>query len=371
MSTVLVTGGSGFIGGHAILQLLAAGHRVRATLRSLDRAPEVLALLKQGSSAPGAALSFFAADLGSDDGWAPAVAGCEYVLHVASPFPAGTPRYEDDLIVPAREGTLRVLRAARAAGVQRVVLTSSFAAIGYGQSPQPAVYDESNWTNTDARLSAYVRSKTLAERAAWDFIAREGGALELAAVNPAAVFGPVLAGPRLSTSVRLIKGMLDGTLPVLPRLWFGVVDVRDVVDLHLRAMTDPAARGERFLAVGGDCMSLADMARVLRTRMGAVARRVSTRQVPDWLIRLGARFNPQAREILPELGREKHVTNAKAKRVLGWAPRPNEEAIIAAGESLLSLGLLKHESSAGARSAVQPAGAHPAASADRTNTGSS
>jgi nucleoside-diphosphate-sugar epimerase len=371
MSTVLVTGGSGFIGGHAILQLLAAGHRVHATLRSLDRAPEVLNLLKQGSSAPGAALSFFEADLKNDEGWGPAVAGCEYVLHIASPFPAGTPKHEDELIVPAREGTLRVLRAAREAGVRRVVLTSSFAAIGYGQSPQPAVYDESNWTNTDARLSAYVRSKTLAERAAWDFIAREGGALELAAVNPAAVFGPVLTGPHLSTSVRLIRSMLDGTMPVLPRLWFGAVDVRDVADLHLRAMTDPAARGERFLAVGGDSMSLADMARALRTRMGAAARRVSARQAPDWLIRLAALFNPAAREILPELGREKHVTNAKAKRVLGWAPRSNEEALIAAGESLLRLGLLKHESRAVDRPVAPAAGTHPAASADRTNSGSS
>jgi nucleoside-diphosphate-sugar epimerase len=359
MSTVLVTGGSGFIGGHAILQLLAAGHRVRTTLRSLDRAPEVLAILKQGTSGPGAALSFFAADLGSDDGWAQAVSDCEYVLHVASPFPAGVPKHEDDIIVPAREGTLRVLRAARDAGVRRVVLTSSFAAVGYGQNPQPAVYDERSWTNTNARLSTYVRSKTLAERAAWDFIAREGGALELAAVNPAAVFGPVLAGPHLSTSVRLLKSMLDGAMPIVPRLWYGAVDVRDVVDLHLRAMTDPAARGERFLAVAGDCMSLADMARVLATRMGTAAQRVSTRQAPNWVLRLVAIFNPAAREILPELGREKHATNAKARRVLGWAPRPNEEAIVATGESLLRLGLLKQPARNGARPQAAPTGADP------------
>src|SRR5271156_2778017 len=200
-SQVLVTGGSGFIGGHCILQLLAAGHSVRTTVRKLDREPEVRTLLKRGGADVGGSLSFFAADLTDDAGWAQAVEGCDYVLHVASPFPAGVPKHEDELIVPAREGALRVLRAARTGGVKRVVLTSSFAAIGYGHGPRSTPFDETDWTNPDGKdVLPYIKSKTLAERAAWDFLAREGGALELAVVNPVGVFGPVL-GPDYSTSI--------------------------------------------------------------------------------------------------------------------------------------------------------------------------
>ncbi len=219
------------------------------------------------------AFSFFAADLERDAGWADAVAGCDYVLHVASPFPANVPKHEDELIVPAREGALRVLRAARDAGVKRAVLTSSFAAIGYGHEPQQAPFDETSWTNPDGKgVSAYAKSKTLAERAAWDFIAREGGNLELAVVNPVGVFGPVL-GPDYATSILLLQRMLDGAMPGAPKLQFGVVDVRDVADLHLRAMLHPAARGERFLAVAGEFISVLDIAKVLKRRMGATAGR--------------------------------------------------------------------------------------------------
>jgi nucleoside-diphosphate-sugar epimerase len=336
MSTVLVTGGSGFIASHTILQLLAAGHRVRTTVRSLGREGVVRAMLKQGG-ADAEQLTFFAADLELDPGWAQAVAGCEYVLHVASPLPAAVPQHEDELIVPARDGTLRVLRAARAAGVKRVVLTSSFAAIGYGHKPQTAPFDETCWTDPAAPgLAAYVKSKTLAERAAWDFMAGEGGALELAVVNPVAVFGPVL-GPDYSTSILLLQRMLDGGMPVCPRLHFSVVDVRDVADLHLRAMTDPAAKGERFLAVAGESMALLDIAKVLKAGMGAAAKRVPTRELPDWLMRIIAIGSPTARQILPELGKIKNSSNAKAKRLLGWTPRTNEESILAAASSLLRL----------------------------------
>jgi dihydroflavonol-4-reductase len=262
------------------------------------------------------------------------------VLHVASPFPANVPAHEDELIVPAREGALHVLRAARDAGVRRGVLTSSFAAIGYGQEPRPVPFDETSWTNLNGKVSAYVKSKTLAERAAWEFIASEGRGLELAVVNPVAVFGPVL-GPDLSASIQVVQRMLDGGMPGCPRLYFGIVDVRDVVNLHLRAMTDPAASGQRFLAVAGDFMSLLAIAKVLKSRMGAQAKRVPTRQLPDWLLRLVAWGNPMVREILPELGKVKNATNEKARRLLGWAPRPNEECIVATAESLVRLGLLK------------------------------
>lgn len=340
MSTVLVTGGSGFIGSHCILQLLAAGHSVRTTVRNLKREDDVRAMLKTGGAEPGERLSFYAADLEKDDGWAEAVAGCDFVLHVASPFPPAVPKDENELIVPARDGALRVLRASYLAGVKRVVLTSSFAAIGYGQKSQDAPFDETNWTNPEGDdVRAYVKSKTLAEHAAWDYVNGEGEGLELSVVNPVGVFGPVL-GPDYSTSILLIQRLMTGAMPGCPRLWFGVVDVRDVADLHLRAMTNPAAKGERFLAVAGDFMSIKDIAKVLKARMGAAARRVPTKELPDWLVRIASMGDPAVRQIVPELGKRKNATNEKARRLLRWMPRSNEEAVVATAESLVRLGLL-------------------------------
>src|SRR6267154_5260768 len=341
---VLVTGGSGFIGSHTLLQLLNAGHQVRTTVRDMKREPEVRAMLKQGGVEPGDRLAVFAADLNSDAGWPAAIAGCEYVLHVASPFPATVPRHEDQLIIPAREGTLRVLRASRDAGVKRVVLTSSFAAIGYGRKEQQAPFTEKDWTDLSGDVVApYQKSKTLAEHAAWDFMAREGGQLELSVVNPVGVFGPVL-GPDYSTSILVVQRLMDGAMPGVPHLYFGVVDVRDVADLHIRAMTNPAARGERFLAVAGDFMSFQDIAKVLKSRMGASAKKVPTRQLPNFLVRLAALRDPAIKLILPELGKLKNATNEKARRMLGWAPRSNEDAVVATAESLLRLGLLNGSS---------------------------
>ena len=288
MSLVLVTGGSGFIGGHCILQLLAQGHHVRTTVRSLAREPEVRALLKRAGAEGGDRLTFAAADLERDAGWPEAVAGSDFVLHVASPFPPTVPKHEDELIVPAREGALRVLKAARAAGVKRVVLTSSFAAIGYGHKPQAAPFDERDWTDVSGDdVAPYAKSKTLAERAAWDFVAQEGGP-ELSVVNPVGVFGPVL-GPDTSTSILVVQRLMDGALPGLPQMAFGVVDVRDVADLHLRAMTDPRAKGERFLATAGDFMTFREIALTLKSRLGAAARRVPTRELPNWLVRVAPR----------------------------------------------------------------------------------
>ena len=340
---VLVTGGSGFVGVHCILVLLNAGYRVRTTVRSLKREADVRTMLKVGGVEAGDRLSFAAADLEKDAGWAEAVAGCAYVQHVASPLPASVPKHEDELIVPAREGALRVLRASRDAGVKRVVQTSSFAAIGYGHKAQVEPFDETTWTDLTGYVAAYPKSKTLAERAAWEFIAREGGGLELSVVNPVAVFGPVL-GPDYSTSILLVQRLMDGALPGCPRIYFGAVDVRDVADLHLRAMTDPAAKGERFLAVAGECMSMQDIAKVLKARMGEAAKRVPTRLLPDWLLRVASLFDPAVKVILPELGKVKSASNEKARRVLGWAPRSNEESIVATAESLVRLGLLKGSS---------------------------
>ena len=341
MTTVLVTGGSGFIGSHCILQLLAAGHEVRTTVRDLKRESDVRSLLKQGGSEPGARLKCFSADLLSDAGGREAAKGCDYVLHVASPFPPAIPKHADELIIPAREGALRVLKAARDADVKRVVLASSFAAIGYGQKPQKGAFDETNWTDPSGKdVQPYAKSKTLAERAAWNFIAKEGGALELSVVNPVGVFGPVL-GADYSTSILLVQRLMDGAMPGCPKLNFGVVDVRDVADMHIRAMTHPAAKGERFLAVAGDFMSIREIARVLKARMGVAAKRVPTRQLPNWLVWLASLRDPAVKQILPELGKHKNATNAKAKRLLGWSARSNEDSIVATAESLLRLNLLK------------------------------
>ena len=343
MSTVLVTGGSGFIAGHCILQLLAAGHTVRTTVRKLSREGDVRAQLATGGGDAKAPMAFFAADLESDEGWDDAVRGCDYVLHVASPFPPTIPQDEDEVVRPAREGALRVLRASARAGVKRVVLTSSFAAIGYGHPPRSFAepFDETSWTDPAGDdVTPYVKSKTLAERAAWDFIASpEGRGLELSVVNPEGVFGPVL-GADYSTSILIVQRLLDGQVPGLPRLYFGAVDARDVADLHLRAMTHEAAKGERFLAVAGDFMTFKEIANVLRT-LGPAAKRVPKRELPDLLIRLAGLFDPSVKQILPELGKPKNGTAAKAQRVLGWKPRTREEAILATAESMIRLGLTK------------------------------
>lgn len=340
MAQVLVTGGSGFIGGHCILRLLADGHKVRTTVRSLARADEVRAMLKAGGAEPGGDLTFAAADLMGDAGWAAAAEGCEFVLHVASPLPVGVPKREDDLIEPARAGTLRVLKAARDARARRVVLTSSFAAVGYGHASFERTFDEKDWTDPAAAgVSAYAKSKTLAEKAAWEFVAQASGGMELATVNPVAVLGPVL-GTDYSASIELMKTLIRGKLPGCPRLWFGLVDARDVADLHVRAMMHPAAAGERFLSVAGDFLSVRDMALLLKENLGEAGRRVPTRQLPDWLVRIGSLINPAGRAYLPELGKRKNASAAKAISVLGWKPRSLSETLVATFESLKRFGQL-------------------------------
>ncbi|TFB95845.1 MULTISPECIES: aldehyde reductase [unclassified Cryobacterium] len=336
---VLVTGGSGFVGAHCIVRLLADGYRVRTTVRSLTREPEVRAMVAAGGADAGSALSFTVADLLSDAGWAEAVNGCAFVLHVASPFPAREPADEDELIVPARDGALRVLRAARDAGVRRVVLTSSFAAVGYGAQHPDRPFTEDDWTDPTASVSAYVRSKTIAERAAWDFVDREGGTLELTVINPVGIFGPVL-GTDLSSSVELLRGLLTGAVPAVPRIETNIVDVRDVADLHLRAMTSPLAPGERFLAVAGPPMTFPEIAALLRSNLGDVASRVPRRVMPTWLVRVLAPFSAPLRQVAPQLGTTRNASHDKARRMLGWEPLSNEEAILATAESLVRLRLL-------------------------------
>jgi dihydroflavonol-4-reductase len=337
---VLVTGGSGFIATRCIVQLLEAGYRVRTTVRTPAREVDVLAQLKVAGCEPGDGLEFFAADLTADVGWPEAVSGVDYVLHVASPFPTGLPKHEDELIIPARDGALRVLRAARQAGVRRVVLTSSFAAIGYGPAPKGKVFTEEDWTDPHYEgISAYVKSKTLAERAAWDYVADVGAGIELAVVNPVGVLGPVL-GPDFSTSIQLVSRLLDGSVPGAPKLTFNIVDVRDVADLHLRAMTSPHAAGERFLAVTGDPVSMGQISRLLRERLGEQARKAPTRELSNWLVKLVSLFDSSLKQIVPELGHVRLASSEKARSVLGWEPLSGEQAILATAQSLIDLGLV-------------------------------
>jgi dihydroflavonol-4-reductase len=334
---VLVTGGTGFIAQHCILALLNRGYRVRTTVRSLVRETEVRANLKTGGAEPGDRLSFVAADLLADRGWAEAAEGCAYVVHSASSTPSGAYAGEADWIAPAVEGNLRVLRTAREAGAERVVLTSAFGAIGMGRKPPERPFDETDWSDPDSDIPPYQKSKTLAEQAAWDFIAREGGDLELSVVNPVAVLGPVL-GPDYSHSIALIKRLMEGQPCV--KINTGLVDVRDVADLHLRAMTDPAAKGERFLAAAGHSLWMAEIAKILRHRMGTAASKVRTRPLPNWLVRLAATSNPALKGLLPILGANLDASGDKARRLLGWIPRSAEEAVVATAESLIRLGLL-------------------------------
>lgn len=336
--TVLVTGGSGFVGSHVVLQLLNAGYTVRTTVRSPDKERGVRSMLEDTGTKTEGRLSFFVADLLRDEGWFEACTGCDYVMHVASPLLATT--NEEEVIRPAVDGVLRVLRAARDASVKRVVLTSTCGAIYYGHPPRAEPFDETSWTNVDGGdMSAYVKSKALAERAAWDFMKTEGGALELSVINPSGIFGPAL-GPDYSSSLDLIKRLLNGSLPACPDLWFGVVDVRDVADLHLRAMTAPEARGERFIATQGGAVSMLEIAKVLKARLGEQAKRVPTRKLPNFIVKLIALFNVEMRDLVPLLGKARNATSAKAQRVFGWKPRSWEDAIVATAESLLRLGVI-------------------------------
>jgi nucleoside-diphosphate-sugar epimerase len=341
MSPVLVTGGSGFVGSQLILQLLVAGYNVRTTVRSLKREAEVRKSLEDAGAPADAAsrLTFVAADLISDDGWVEAVKDCEYVHHVASPFPLEIPKDEDEVIVPARDGVMRVLRASKDAGVKRVILTSSFAAIGYGWGPnRTAEFTEKDWSIIDgsdgaAPVPAYQKSKAIAERAAWDFMEKDGGTMEMVAINPTGIFGPVI-GKDLGTSVQIISKLMDGSVPGCPQLSFGVVDVRDVADLHILAMKTPEASGQRYLA-SAVVISMMDIANIIRAKRPEHAKKVPTRLIPNWMIKVFALFDRSVRLILPELGKNEEISNKKAISELGWTPRSAEESILDTVDSLI------------------------------------
>lgn len=333
---VLVTGASGFVAQHVILQLLAKGYTVRGTLRSMKRADEVRKVLSAFD--PRAQdIDFVEADLSSDAGWAEAVKDCTYVQHVASPIPAVLPKDEMVLIRPARDGALRVLKAAKAAGVKRVVMTSSMAAIAYGHGDKRAeVSDETMWSNPDGPDNTpYTKSKTIAERAAWDYVNGEGKGLELAVINPTGIMGPALSAD-VSTSLEIPIRLMNGKTPGVPRLGFSLVDVRDVAECQVKAMEIPEAAGERFLATEG-FLWFADAAEVLRKKFPAYDAKIPKRKIPDFVLKLMAVFQPIYKQTVTELGRTRKASNAKASRVLGVKFRTAEEALSASAESLIQL----------------------------------
>ena len=337
-ATVLVTGGSGFIGGWCVIGLLQQGYTVRATVRDLGREPDVRAALGKAVDAQDR-LSFYAANLTSDAGWDEAAGGCDYVLHVASPLGVAEPKDPDVLIVPAREGAKRAINAAIRAGVKRVVMTSSVAATSSAPGSPDSVQDETTWTDLkNPKVSAYSRSKTIAERAAWDLIAASGGATTLATVNPALVLAPVLSRD-FSDSVQVVQRLLTGKVPGLPRLGFNIVDARDVADLHIRAMTAPEAAGQRFIAAG-KFEWMADLAALLRAKLGADAAKVPTRKVPNFVLRLASLFDKDLGAVTPNLGHKHDYTSAKAQKLLGWRPRSTEETVLDCARSLVKEGLV-------------------------------
>ncbi len=336
---VLVTGGSGYIASFCIAQLLREGASVVTTVRSRDREADVRRAIATLVDA-GDRLDVRVADLNADGGWREACAGCSGVLHVASPIPSETPKDDDELVRPARDGALRVLKAARDAGVRRVVMTSSTAAVCYGHGGRSKPFTENDWSDPKDRTdsSAYERSKMIAERAAWDWREREGGALELVTICPGAVIGPVL-GPDFSASVEIVRSLLRTSLPGFPRFGWPLVDVRDIADLHVRALRSPHAAGQRFIGAGAFYW-LQDVGRALRERTPDLAGRVPTRNLPGLLVRLSAMRNPALRARIYELNKLRSVSAEKATRELGWTPRANDDSIADTARSLSAAGLL-------------------------------
>ena len=338
---VLVTGGSGFIAGHIIIQLLEQGYEVRTTIRTLTREAPVRAVLEGAGMVRGDALTFVAADLNDDAGWPEAVAGTDYVLHVASPIHTGKVKDENVVIAPARDGALRVLRAARDAKVKRVVLTSAFHAVGFGHGKIDHVFTEDDWSPLSGPgVDAYGRSKILSERAAWEFIRAEGGGMELVTILPVAVMGPVM-GQDVSGANHIVQRSLNGQMPGYPNMFVPIVDVRDVAAAEVAAMTAPGAAGQRFLITSGHpAVAMKQIGAILKKRFGDDAKRVPTRSIPNVVVRVAALFNDEFKPVAADLGYSKKVSGLRAADVLGVHPRSPQEAIIAAGESMIARSLI-------------------------------
>lgn len=338
-TTVLVTGASGYIATHCILQLLQQGYQVRGTLRSPAREEGLRQTFARHVDADDR-LEFVTADLLKDAGWAEAANGCRYVLHIASPNELDEPKEEDAWIAPARDGTLRLLQAAAGAGVERVVLTSSLGAIASGHDPQGRVFTEEDWSDLNKKIGAYLRSKTVAERAAWDFMANlpDNVSMDLVSINPSYVFGPLLEED-MTTSLEIVARLMRRDVPGLARLGFPIVDVRDTAAAHLMAMTAPQAGGQRFLC-NTEFLWMEEIAQILDHEFAARGYRIPTRVLPDALLRFLALFDPALKRVTPSLGKRTDASSERLRSTLGWQPRPVEASIIDTAESLIAFNLV-------------------------------
>lgn len=337
--TILVTGGTGYIAGEVIGRSLERGHAIHTTVRSKAKSE---AKLHGRWPNAGDRLKLFEVELLDDAGWAEANAGCDAVAHVASPLPVSVPRDENELIVPAREGTLRALRFAHEAGIRHFVQTSSNAAISYGHPRAKTQFDERDWTNVDAPgVQPYIKSKAIAERAARDWVAANASEMAFCSVNPVLVLGPV-ANDDFSASVEVVRRLLTGGVPMIPNIGFSIVDVRDVAMLHVLALEAKAEmiRDERF-AASTEFFWMADVARVLREHLGSDARKVPNRRMPDFLLRLMALASRDIRQLAAEVGSKKVLSGQHAKDVLGWTTIPPEQTIVDTARSLIVQGIVK------------------------------
>ena len=337
---ILVTGASGFVALHTIIQLLQQGYTVRATLRSLSREAEVRETISKHVQANDR-LEILPADLEQESGWNEAMQNVEYVLHIASPFPLFEPKHEDELIVPAVQGTQRVLRAAHQAGIKRVVQVSSNAAISAGHSGENKTFTEADWSDVEKNIGAYSKSKTLAERAAWDFIngAENLNKMELAVINPPLILGPV-PNKGVRTSIELVRTMMLGQVPGVGRIKMGMVDVRDVASAIILAMNTPEAAGNRFLVAADKSMWLKDIADLLYDKYAARGYKINRIQFPSFLVRFIALFDKKISRVIESLDWDYELSNEKAKRILKWTPRSAEESILSMAESLIEQGFV-------------------------------
>lgn len=341
MKKVLLTGITGFLGSHTAIQLLNKGYQVIGTMRDLKRAESIKKVIAQHTDKT-ENLSFVQASLEQQDVWNDLMKGIDYVQHIASPFPQKLPKNENDLILPAKNGTMNVLWAASANGVKRVVLTSSSGAILYGKEKdkRSGTYTEKDWTNVENKKDStpYFRSKTIAEQSAWDFIKQDKSGLELVTICPGAILGPVLEQD-FGTSANIVIKTMDGSSPAIPQIGFDMIDVRSVAEMHVLAMEAPEAKGERFICSGG-FMTFKEVAQTLREAYPK-NKKIPTRSLPDFMTRFIAMIEPTLKPILIDLGVERRLDNSKAKKILQWQPIPNKKAVLTCAESLIKLGVLK------------------------------